>query len=331
MTAGEIFKWGVFSPGRIAHQFADAIAGITEAEIIAVASSSADRAAKFSQQFGIQNSYPSYEELLQQSEVDAIYIASVHSLHAEQIRICLEAGIPVLCEKPITVNSEQLRDLITLASENNVFLMEALWTRFLPITAEVKHWLSNGTIGDLKNIESSFGFVANADAKNRLRNPALAGGTLLDIGIYPIAMSQYFADAAVAEIDVSAKLGDTGVDEQLSAKLSYSNGVISEFQCSINHRYENTMTLYGEHGYIIITAPFWGTTAAKLSVDDEVHSVNKAHLVNGFEFQIMEVMTAVRNNQIESSMMPLADSLVNLALMDRIRGEIGVRYPFEME
>jgi len=325
------FKWAIFSPGRIARQFADAAGHLDGCTITAVASSSLARAEAFAESYAVAHVFNDYQRLLDQVEVDAVYIASVHSMHHEQIRLCLNAGIPVLCEKPITVNASELKSLMTIASQKKIFMMEALWTRFLPVTNQVKSWLNIGAIGNLQHIQASFGFESNSVATDRLKNPDLAGGVLLDLGIYPIAMSQYFNSYPVKEVIAEAVLGETGVDEQLTVKLVYENGVISEFICSMNNNYENTLKLVGDAGSIEINAPFWGATTAKLIQMTNTKTFETPHIINGFEFQIHAAMDAVKNKQLEAMQMPLGDSLNNMLLMDTIRAQIGVLYPFESD
>ncbi|MBT8448291.1 MAG: Gfo/Idh/MocA family oxidoreductase [Gammaproteobacteria bacterium] len=327
----DTFKWAIFSPGRIARQFADAACHLDGCTITAVASSSLARAQAFADNYAVPHVFNSYQHLLEQVEIDAVYIASVHSMHHEQIRLCLNAGIPVLCEKPITVNATELKQLITIASQKKLFLMEALWTRFLPVTNQVKSWLDMGAIGNLQHIQASFGFESNALATDRLKNPNLAGGVLLDLGIYPIAMSQYFNPYSVKEVTAKAILGETGVDEQLTVRLGYDNGVISEFICSMNNNYENNLKLVGDAGSIEINAPFWGATAAKLVQTNATKTFDNPHIVNGFEYQILAAIDAINNKQLEALQMPLGDSLNNMRLMDTIRAQIGVLYPFESD
>lgn len=324
-------NWGILSPGRIAHQFAQAIEVVNDANIVAVASATPGKATDFAAKYNIPHAYRDYQELIASQQVDIVYVASVHTMHAHQTMRCLLAGIPVLCEKPITVNTQQLSELIKTAEKQKVFLMEALWTRFLPITEAVQKWLADEEIGELERIKSSFGFIANTSNKDRLKNPELAGGVLLDLGVYPIAMSQLFAQADVTDIRTNASISETGIDEQLDVVLKYANGKTSEFSCSFRHHYKNAMTLEGSAGYIEIKEQFWGATKAVLHTDNQAQEIELPHAANGFEYQILAAMSALHNKQLETAQMPLADSLKNMQVMDQIRDQIGLRYPFEQE
>jgi len=184
-------RWGIIGPGRIAHTFAKAAAVVDGAVLHAVASRDADRSRQFAGQYQIPRVYDSYEALAADPEVDAVYIATPHRYHREQALLCLEAGKAVLCEKPLTVNAAETRALIDLAHKKQVFLMEALWSRYLPIYSHVRDWLDSGLIGDVELIQSTLGFAMTRDPNDRLLKHELAGGALLDLGVYNIAMSQW--------------------------------------------------------------------------------------------------------------------------------------------
>ncbi|MEP6896830.1 MAG: Gfo/Idh/MocA family oxidoreductase, partial [Chloroflexota bacterium] len=185
------FNWGIIGPGRIANQFAKGLQVIDDAVMYAVASTSLERAEAFANQYGGAKTYNSYEAMLNDPQVDGVYIATPHRYHFENIMQCLKAGKPVLCEKPLTVNANEARQLIKVSQDNKVFLMEALWSRYLPIYTVVRQWLDDKAVGDISLMVGTFGFNAPKDANDRWQNPELAGGTLLDMGIYPIAISQW--------------------------------------------------------------------------------------------------------------------------------------------
>ncbi|HET7144041.1 MAG TPA: Gfo/Idh/MocA family oxidoreductase, partial [Anaerolineales bacterium] len=185
------FRWGILGPGRIAHNFAGGLKVIDDASLYAVASSKIERAKEFADQYGGAKTYNSYEALLDDPEVDGVYVATPHRFHFENIILCLKAGKPVLCEKPLTVNAAETKKLIETAKKNKVFLMEALWTRFLPIYPVIRKWLDEKAVGDISLMVGTFGFNAPKAKDDRWQNPELAGGTLLDMGIYPISVSQW--------------------------------------------------------------------------------------------------------------------------------------------
>ena len=326
------FKWGVISPGRIAHTFAKALKVVPNATIHAVASSSQERADVFAAEYGIPHAYDDYAALVANPDIDAVYIASLHQQHYAHTKLALEAGKPVLCEKPFTVNAKETKELLDLAAEKKLFLMEAVWTRYLPIYETVRKWLDKGKIGDVTLLQSSFGFNPERNERGRLLNPELAGGTLLDIGIYPITVSQWVLGANPVSFNAHALIGNTGVDELLSVNLIYENGVVSQFTSTFLTQAENNFYIYGSKGYIRISGPFWGATEATLVIDGQKKkskTKKKPFKVNGFEYEIKEAMHCIKEGLLESPATTHAHTLATMELMDNIRAEIGVKYPFE--
>src|SRR5512143_911116 len=230
--ANRRFNWGILGPGRIAHQFAEGLKVIEDAALYAVASTNLERAKAFAEQYAGQKIYDSYAALVNDPQVDAIYIATPHRFHFDNALQCLKSGKPVLCEKPLTVNAAEAQQLIETARANKVFLMEALWTRYLPIYQPIRQWLDDKRIGDLCLLVSTFGFNVPKESKDRWLNPELAGGTLLDMGVYPIAVSQWVMEQTPQFVSAQAYLGSTGVDELTTVLLKYPNGVISQFNSS---------------------------------------------------------------------------------------------------
>jgi predicted dehydrogenase len=324
------FKWGIIGPGRIAHQFAEGLKVIEDAALVAVASNSPERAQAFAAQHGGEKTYTSYEALVNDPQVDAIYIATPHRFHIENALLCLKAGKPVLCEKPLTVNAAETQQLIETARAHKVFLMEALWTRYLPIYQPIREWLEAKAIGDLRLLVSNFGINIPKDPSERWLNPELAGGTLLDMGIYPIAVSQWIMGQMPHSFSAQAYLGSTGVDELTTALLKYKNGVISQFNSNFITDGVNDFMIYGSTGHIRIHANYWAATEATLVASDQLLTISKPFRGGGFEYQTEEAMHCIRAGLLESPGMSHADTLANMKLMDNIRAEIGVKYPFEM-
>ena len=323
------FNWGLLGPGLIAQQFADDLKVVEGAALYAVGSSSLERARSFAEKNGGEKVYDSYDALVNDSQVDAVYIATPHRFHFENAMLCLEAGKPVLCEKPLTVNAAEAKILFETARKNKVFLMEALWTRYLPIFGQIRAWLNDGLIGDLHLISSTFGFSIPKGKDQRWLNPELAGGTLLDMGVYPIATSQWIMGQMPVSFGAKAVVGETGVDELISVVLQYPNQVISQFSTNFLSNNVNDLYIYGTKGYIRIHANYWGASKATLSVDGRDLSVSMPLKAGGFEYQTEEAMRCVRAGLLESPGMTQAQTLANMELMDQIRAEIGVRYPFE--
>jgi predicted dehydrogenase len=328
-VANRRFNWGIIGPGRIAQQFAAGLKVIDDAALYAVASSSSERAQAFAAQHGGEKTYTSYEALVNDPQVDAIYIATPHRFHIENALLCLKAGKPVLCEKPLTVNAAETQRLIETARANKVFLMEALWTRYLPIYQPIREWLDAKAIGDLKLLVSTFGITVPTDQGDRWLNPELAGGTLLDMGVYPIAVSQWIMGQMPQSFSAQAYLGRTGVDELTAGLLKYENGVISQFHSSFITDGANDFVIYGSSGHIRIHAAYWAATQATLVTSDQTLTVSRPFRGGGFEYQTEEAMRCIRAGLLESPGMTHADTLANMQLMDNIRAEIGLRYPFE--
>jgi len=310
-------------------------------ELRAVLGRDATRAADFAASCAnIDGSRPvaaaSCEELLADPLIDAIYIATPHAQHGEWVRHCLVAGKPVLCEKPLVPNLAQGQALVDLARERQVFMMEAVWTRFLPIYAVVAEWLRNKAIGELHSMQSSFCFPAPFDPASRLFNPALAGGALLDIGIYNLTVTRWVLQTALGacpeplSIHATGVLAPTGVDQQVTATLHFPGGLDSQFVCGLDGSAENALTILGERGVIKLPTSFWQATEARLQRTGEPeHDIQSPFRVNGFEYEIEEAQRCIRAGLIESPRMTHADTLATLCWMDEIRRQVGVRYPFE--
>ncbi len=322
-------RWGIMGPGRIAHKFAEALQIVDGAVLEAVASRDVDRARAFGAKHSASRFYGDYEELARDEEVDVVYIATPHRFHAENAAVCLTHGKGVLCEKPLAVNKKEAQTMVRLAEQKKLFLMEALWTRFLPVYNVVRDWLEGEAIGDVRFMSSTIGIRINRDNTGRLLNPDLAGGVLLDMGVYNIAISQWVTGEDPHTVEAQGVTGPTGVDELVSASLKFSGDVVSQFTCTFNVDTSNDLLIYGTRGHIRIHPRFWQSTQATLRTESGDETVVREFRKNGFEYQIEEVMRCLRTGQTESQVMPFVASLGNMAVMDRIRDEIGVRYTFE--
>jgi predicted dehydrogenase len=327
--ANKRFNWGILGPGRIAQQFADGLKVIDDAALYAVASTNLDRAKAFAGKYGGEKTYPSYEALVNDPQVDAVYIATPHRFHFENIMLCLNAGKPVLCEKPLTVNAAEAKLLVKTARAKKVFLMEALWTRYLPIYQQVRQWLEDGATGEIKLLASTFGINVPKEQDDRWLNPELAGGTLLDMGVYPISVSQWIMGQEPQSFSAKAYLGKTGVDELTAVIFKYGNGIISQFSSNFISDDTNEFYIYGSKGHIRIHAPYWGASRATLVTGGQEWTVSKPLRGGGFEYETEEAMRCIRAGLLESPLMSQAHTLANMEIMDQIRAEIGLKYPFE--
>ena len=324
-----LFKWGIIGPGRIAKQFASAVKGIPGASIYAIASRSSDNPEQLKHSFNAKKYYRSYEELTTDPEVDAIYISTPHRFHYENAKLCLEAGKAVLCEKPLTVNAKQAEKLIKLSQSQHVFLMEALWTRFLPIYGQVRQWLDAGEIGDIRMASSTFGFKAPRNAQDRLLNLELAGGALLDIGVYNTSLAQWVFHKPPQTITAISQIGETGIDETDSVIMSYENGALAQFTCSFQAQMLNQFVITGTNGIIIVHSNFWEASQASLIKNGKTQTIKRRLEINGFEYEINASMRAIKEGALDCPQMTQADTLTNIRTLDTIRQQIGLRYPFE--
>ena len=333
------FGWAVIGPGRIANRFGEAVHGLPGMALVAVHSRDADRGRAFAQRWAPGQAVSVHEsiaELLRDESVQGIYIATPHAFHAEAVRACLLAGKPVLCEKPLTINTRLATELVELARAQKVFLMEALWTRFLPIYSVVGQWLSSGAIGKIRSMQSNFSFSVDFDPGNRIFDMAQAGGAVLDIGIYPLSISQWCLQQAngarpeLEGIDASGLLSPTGSDQRFSASLRFSNQVVSQTFCAVDGPGENQFRVFGETGFITISARFWEATSATLQRGDgEVAHEHRPVEINGFEGQIREAVERITHGHLQSPVVSHADTLQVMRWMDEIRSQLGVVYDFE--
>ena len=335
------FGWAIVGPGAIAHRFAQAVQQLPEARLVAVHGRDQGRAEAFARTWSEVGAaavpvFIEIDAMLQDASVDGVYIATPHAFHAATIRRCLLAGKPVLCEKPLVVNEVLASELVAISRQRGVFLMEALWTRFLPIYSTVNEWLSAQAIGEIRGLQSSFCFNVPFNPQTRHFDPALAGGSLLDVGIYNLSMTQWALRAALGQcpkldsVAASGVIGPTGVDHRVAASLEFSGGVVSQFQCGFDGRADRSFRIFGELGVINVPTQFWEATTAILQRGDEpAEVVHRPFRINGFEGEIEEAMRCITGGAIESPAMPHADTVATAAWMDRIRAIVGVRYPFE--
>lgn len=323
------FRWGIIGPGRIARKFAVGLAAVDGARLQVVASRDGERARRFARQFNATRWVEGYQALIDADDVDAIYIANPHHAHAKATRACLDAGKPVLCEKPLTVNAAEAQPLIELARRRGVFLMEAMWSRFIPAWRQVHQWLREGAIGAPRMLSSHFGAALPYQPDERWLDPEQAGGVLLDMGVYNLSMSQWVLGADPESFEVAGLLAPTGVDARVAGTLHYADGACSQFSCNFQVNTDNDFRIAGAEGSIAIAAPFWCSQDIALRQGRHETRICRPLRANGYEYEIEEVMRCVREGRAESESMPLADTLGTLRLMDAMRQRLGVRYPFE--
>jgi predicted dehydrogenase len=337
----ENFRWAIVGPGAIAKRFAEAVHRSEDMHLEVVQGRSLERASAFASAWTRDGAASiratdSLGDVLSDERVDGVYIATPHPFHADSIRAALLAKKPVLCEKPMVTDSRKALELTSLAQAQSTFLMEAVWTRFLPIYETVGEWLRNEEIGALRAMQSSFCFSAGYDPNSRLFDPAQGGGALLDVGIYNLTVTRWVLQQAfgacpdLAAIDARATLSSTHVDRRVAATLAFDNDVTSQFVCAFDGAAENAFHIYGERGTITLHAGFWQATRASLArTGYERVDVDRPFRVNGFEYEIDEAVRCIREGRIESDCVSHRETRETLHWLDLIRAKLGVIYPFD--
>ncbi len=325
-------RWGIIGAGRISTKFAAALSALEGTEITAIASRSQDRADQFAKSFQIKKAYTSYEELVKDPEINVIYIGTPHTEHKANTELCIRNGKAVLCEKPFTLNEKDTKYLISLAREYNVFLMEAMWTKFMPVTRTVKAWLQERCIGKVKYIDITFGYNGGYDVDGRLLNSELAGGALLDVGIYPLTYTIHMMDKLPEQISSTAYLGQTNVDEVNAISMRFEDGAIARLGSSVTVDMHNQAVIVGDQGRIVVPN-FWKAESAELYDKDGtlISTYEMPFVVNGYEYEAEAVNDCLRNHKKECDLLPLADTLEIMKLMDHMRKDWGLTYPQEKQ
>jgi len=325
-----MIRWGILGTGSIAHSFAKGLAALPDARLQAVGSRAQETADTFGAKFSVSNCHPSYDALAGDPEVDVIYVATPHTSHCENTIRCLEAGKHVLCEKPFALNAGQAQQMIVTANQRRLFLMEAMWTRFLPTLVKTREWLDAGVIGPVRALFCDMGFRTQFDPTSRLYDPELGGGALLDLGVYPVSLASMVLGAHPAETAALAQMGKTGVDEDCLVTLKYESGALATAHCTIGARTPAEALVMGEAGTIRVHAPFYAATTATLRQSNgEEEEIQMPLTGNGYNYQAAAVMDCLRAGELQSSVMPLGESLAIMQLLDRLRVQIGLVYPGE--
>ena len=328
MGDADDIRFGMVGHGHISGQFLAAMEVVEGAHVGAVAGRDSGRAKAFAKVQDIPAGYGSVGEMLDQEQLDAVYICTPHPSHEEAAVACIDAGVPVLVEKPIAPNMEGATRIAEAARDAGVFAMEAMWTRFLPIYEVVRRWVDEGCIGDVRLVTAAFGFSVPVMPEHRLFNPELAGGSLLDVGVYPLTIAHWLYGSHPVEYEAFARVGETNVDEIVSIAASYPGGELAQLGCATVAELESSAVIAGTEGSIEIPV-FWAADRAILRAGGEEESETMPHRANGFEYEIEEVVDCVRRGRTESDRMPLSLSLEMAGLCDEIRARLGVAYPFE--
>jgi len=337
------WRWGIMGTGRIANDFALAMQGVSNVLISAVGSRDLDLAQKFANKFKIANAHGSYEDVAKDASVDIVYVSTLHNQHKENMVSCLQHGKHVLCEKPFTLNAEEAAEVLELAKEKKLFVMEAMWTRCFPLMTKLKELLQKGQIGELKTLYADYGY--NASKQNdapRLWEPEMAGGALLDIGIYPISLASFvFGPNAPSKVNAISEMTDKGIDAQTIMNIQYKNGELCSMECSIVTKPPTAVHIIGKEGRIYIHGSHWNApthmTLIKDGKPDEEFDYPLPNIPgeyyfsrsSGLSYEIDEVIRCLNKKLLESPKMPLQESLTIMQTVDKIRAQVGLKYPQE--
>jgi predicted dehydrogenase len=321
-------RWGILGPGRIANSFAKDLRLTKTSELVAVASRNLDRASDFAKEYDAKYAFGSYEELFNSPEVDVIYIATPHTHHAALAITAMEHGKHVLCEKPMGVNREEVKKMIVAAQKNKVFLMEALWTRFNPSIRKIKELADNKKIGDIGYLQADFAFYGlDRDKEGRLLNLALAGGSLLDIGIYPIFLA-YLMLGKPAKILASSKFHGTGAEIQTSLIFEYKEAQAMLYS-GLTSNSEMKAKITGTNGSIYIHPRWHETNGFSIERNGEMEDILEPTIGKGYSYEIEEVNSCLAAGKLESSLWSHQNSLELIEILDQIRVQTGIVFPFE--
>lgn len=318
-------RWGIIGLGKIAHKFAADLQLSDTAMLHGVASRSMEKAIAFAKRYKAQKAYNSYEALAQDPEIDVIYIATPHVFHFENTMLCLKQNKAVLCEKPLGVNSTQVQTMIAEAQARNVFLMEAIWTRFMPSYQKVLKLLQEETIGEIISIRADFGFLGEPNPESRLFNKKLGGGSLLDIGIYPIFLSLLVLGMP-SEIKTMARMTPTEVDSFCAMLFDYENGAKAILESTFEVDTPTEGYIFGSKGSIKLHRRFHHANTITLFKDDVETVFELPHSGNGYIHEIEDVNGCIRNGETENSKLPLAFSAQLMTIIDRVKAQIGLNY-----
>jgi predicted dehydrogenase len=325
-------RWGICATGKIAHSFAADLAVVPGAELVAVASRSRERAAAFADEFGGEaRPYASAEELAADDAVDVVYVASPHALHLEHARPALEAGKAVLCEKALTLTLDDAQTMVDLAREHGAFLMEAMWMACNPVVRALRGELADGRLGEPRQLHADLGFVVDRPATDRLLDPALGGGVLLDMGVYPLTLAHLMLGPAQT-LRALGSLGPSGVDVDVAVAGRYAGGAVAALTASMTSTSPCSASIATTTGLVELPAPFHHPPyAAFTATGGEPRRIEGVEplIGSGLGNEAAEVQRCLADGLLESPLVPHEQTLTLMRQMDELRGQLGVRYPGE--
>ena len=323
-------RWGVLAPGGIARDWTAALHATTASRVAAVGSRSADRARSFADDFGIERAYGTYEELVADDAVDAIYVASPHSEHHDHALLALDAGKPVLVEKAFTRNAAEAAAVIDAARERNLLVVEAMWTRFLPHIDVVRRCLEDGLLGEIKAVEADHGQHLYPDGPQRMADPALAGGALLDLAIYPVSFA-HLVLGAFETVQATGTLAETGVDAGETIAVTGARGAIGTLAATMLAKTPCAASVSGTAGRLELDGWFYQPNTVRLigTDDEEIDRFETPSREHGLAYEAAEFARLLHAGRTESDLLPLAETLQIMQVLDDVRAQLGVRFPGE--
>lgn len=324
-----MIQLGIVGPGRIVARVMPDMVNSSEIEIAAIASRSYERAEAAARKYNIPIAYGSYEEMAASDKVDLVYIALPHPFHCDAACLMMQHGKHVICEKPMTVNDAEAEQMIRCAKENNVFLMEAMWTRFVPATLKAKELVASGIIGEIRHMYADFAYCAAYDETDRAFAMDLAGGALLDLGVYPLMAVTDFAGWNPVKVSGLAHKAPTGADMRMSVQMLFDNGVTAQFFCAMDVSSSQSMILYGTEGTIEIPA-FWEAERVivrRNGCKEEVYRY--PHAFENYHYEFDHVAKCIEQGLKESPRVTLAESLAVSKICTELRKETGILYPMD--
>ena len=314
----ETIRWGIVGAGRIAHTFAQDMPSTRSGVLRAVAARSGDSAREFAARYKVPKAYEGYDALYADPDIDAIYVATPHNLHLQHASDALRAGKAVLCEKPITTSAAECQALIDVSRETGSYLMEAMWTWFLPAVRQAKQWVDAGRIGRIVQIKADFGYPLEYSATLREYNADLAGGCLLEMGVYPVALAALFSEQDPEEIAVVSRNAPNGVEDDVAAIFNYRD-FVATLGTSFRAKLQNSAYIIGTEAYVAIPNFFRADECQLWVLDEMVDHFDDGRMSRGFDYQIDAVNQDLIDRRKESAIMPLAESLRCQRHMDLIR------------
>lgn len=321
-------KFAILAPGNIANSMAEAVSAIDKIERYAVASRDLGRAQEFAQKWGFEKAYGSYEEMAEDPEVELVYVASPHSHHYEHTKLCLEHGKHVLVEKAFTVNAAQAEELIQLSREKGLLLAEAIWTRYMPSRKMIDDILASGVLGNITSLTANLGYIL--PHVDRMQNPELAGGALLDLGVYPINFALMAFHGEVKEVNATAIMSPKGVDWMNSITLSFEDGRMAVLHSDMLAQTDRQGVISGDKGYLEVQNI---NNCEEIRVFDLERKMTACYKVpkqiNGYEYEVLSCIKAIEEGKVECEEMPHSETLRVMKMLDGIRRQWNMTFPCE--